>query len=384
MGSHNVKKIVILTGTRADFGKLKSIITVLLESKKFDVHIFATGMHMNPKYGSTVNEIKKCGFTNIYEFINHTSSSSLDSILATTITGFGNYVSQTKPDMIVVHGDRIEALAGALVGSLNNILVSHIEGGEISGSIDELIRHAISKIAHLHFVANKQAKRRLIQMGEDENNVFIIGSPDIDILRLENLPTLKESKTRYEIPYDTYAFVLYHPVTTEMNNLSHHINTLVDSLLESKKNYIVIYPNNDPGTDIILSTYKDRLTNNEQFKIFPSMRFEQFLTLLKNSQFIIGNSSSGIREAPYYGIPVINIGTRQNNRVKENIECIYNCDYDKENILQSINKFSNNHARYEPIKIFGHGDSDKKFLDIVMQDLIWKTNFQKRFLDVAF
>jgi UDP-N-acetylglucosamine 2-epimerase (hydrolysing) len=158
----NRKRIVFLTGTRADFGKLKSLMTITQKSAIYDVHIFATGMHLNSKYGKTVDEIAKAGFENIFPYINHDSIENMNRTLARTIDGFSHYIAEIQPDLIVVHGDHVEALAGAIVGSLNNILVSHIEGGEISGTIDELIRHAVSKMSHIHFVANEEAKRRLI------------------------------------------------------------------------------------------------------------------------------------------------------------------------------------------------------------------------------
>lgn len=157
--SMNKKRIVFLTGTRADFGKMKSLIKITQNSSLFDVHIFVTGMHMIEQYGKTIIEVQKSGFKNIYPFINHDEIVHMDRNLATTINGFSHYIGEMKPDLIVVHGDRIEAMAGAIVGSLNNILVAHIEGGEISGTIDELIRHSISKLAHIHLVSNEQAKK---------------------------------------------------------------------------------------------------------------------------------------------------------------------------------------------------------------------------------
>src|SRR6478609_6671196 len=160
------KKILFLTGTRADFGKIKSLISILENHSTFEVFVFVTGMHLQETYGYTLIEIERCGFGNIYTFENHTHETTMDLTLAKTIEGLSAYVKSCNPDMIVIHGDRVEALAGAIVGSLNNILVAHIEGGEVSGTIDELIRHAISKLSHVHFVANDAAKNRLIQMGE--------------------------------------------------------------------------------------------------------------------------------------------------------------------------------------------------------------------------
>src|SRR4030095_1671604 len=207
------KRIVFLTGTRADFGKLKSLIERIRGHKHFEVYIFATGMHMDNKYGYTVHEIEKCGYTNIYKYINHDSESLMDITLSRTIEGFANYVRMIRPDLVVVHGDRIEALAGATVGALNNILVAHIEGGELSGTVDELIRHAVSKLSHTHFVANDEAKKRLIQMGELEESVFVIGSPDMDVMLSENLPGIEAVKEYYEIEFDNYALSIFHPVT---------------------------------------------------------------------------------------------------------------------------------------------------------------------------
>ena len=186
-----MKKIVFLTGTRADYGKLKSLISVTQNSDFFETHVFVTGMHLNKLYGYTVNEIEKNNIRNLYKFENHDSVKYMDRTLAKTINGFSKYIENLKPDLIIIHGDRVEALAGALVGSINNILVAHIEGGEVSGTIDEMIRHSVSKMSHIHLVSNKLAKRRLIQMGEYDENIFIIGSPDLDLMKSEDLPSLR-------------------------------------------------------------------------------------------------------------------------------------------------------------------------------------------------
>ena len=145
------KKILFLTGTRADFGKIKSLIQILETHPNFEPYIFVTGMHLQEEYGYTLLEVERCGFQNIHTFQNHTHETTMDLTLAKTIEGLSAYVKECKPNMIVIHGDRVEALAGAIVGSLNNILVSHIEGGEVSGTIDELIRHSTSKMSHIQY-----------------------------------------------------------------------------------------------------------------------------------------------------------------------------------------------------------------------------------------
>lgn len=373
-----MKRILFLTGTRADFGKIKSLIEVCNNSSEFEVDIFVTGMHMHKQYGETVVEIERCGYPRIFKFLNYTSETTMDLTLAKTIDGLSSYIKEYRPDLIIVHGDRVEALAGAIVGALNNILVGHIEGGEVSGTIDELIRHSVSKLSHIHFVSNELAKKRLVQMGELENQVFVIGSPDIDVMFSNNLPSLQQVKDYYKISFDNYSVVLFHPVTTEQFRLQQDSEVFVSSMLEDTGNYVVIYPNNDMGTSTILTAY-EALKGNPRFKIFPSLRFEYFLRLLKNSDFMIGNSSAGIREAPYYGIPSINLGSRQKNRAFG--ETIIHADFDKTSIKESI-AIARNMGKCDPKFDFGNGNSSEQFFKIISSPEFWESAHQKQFNDL--
>lgn len=372
------KNIVFITGTRADYGKLKSLMKEIQKSSKFELHIFVTGMHMLSKYGSTYSEIEKDGFTNIHKFVNTRLNESMDITLSNTIVGFSNYIAEFKPELIVVHGDRVEALAGAIVGALNNIKVAHIEGGEITGTIDESIRHAITKFSHFHLVANEEAKNCVIQLGEKESSVFVIGSPDIDIMFSKKLPDLQFVKRHYDIEFEEYGIFMYHPVTTEIHLLRRNIFEVIHSLIDSGKNYIVIYPNNDPGSDIIFDALK-LIEGNKRFKCFPSIRFEAFLVLLKSANFMIGNSSAGIRETCVYGIPTIDIGTRQEGRydllVARNIQHV---NENKAEILDAINKV--NDFRCREVSLYGKGNSAKQFIKFLSKDFIWKQDVQKKFI----
>lgn len=373
-----IRKIVFLTGTRADFGKLKSLMNRLRSDGDFELHVFVTGMHMLSKYGYTCEEVEKANFSNIYKFINQNVSDSMDHILSKTISGLSDYVKEIKPDLLVVHGDRVEALAGAAVGALNNILVGHIEGGEVSGTVDELIRHAVSKLSHIHFVANEEAKARLVQLGEVSNTVHVIGSPDVDVMNSNLLPCIEEVKNYYGFDFPEYAILMFHPVTTELEDLQHQISTVVDQVIESGLNYVVIYPNNDLGTDIILDEYR-RLAGLGKIRIYPSMRFEYFLMLLKNARFIIGNSSAGVREAPHFGVPAINLGTRQHNRVQCN--SVLNVEVEAAQIRRAIEdveaKPRQTHA------LFGNGGSDERFYRILKSQEFWNIKTQKTFVDRA-
>jgi UDP-N-acetylglucosamine 2-epimerase (hydrolysing) len=372
------KTILFLTGTRADFGKIKPLIEDVERSSDFEAHIFATGMQMLARYGSTVNEIHRAGFKHIFPYINQDGAinSQMDLVLANTVQGLAHYVREFKPDLIVVHGDRIEALAGAIVGALDNILVAHIEGGEVSGTVDELIRHAVTKLSHLHFVSNNEARQRLIQMGESQDVIFVVGSPDIDVMLSNQLPNLSEVKTRYEITFDEYCIFIYHSVTTELHLLKQHIGGIIQALEGSGMRFVVIYPNNDTGAEIILEAYAS-LDDNQRFRIIPSMRFEYFLTLLKNAKAIIGNSSAGIREAPVYGVPTINIGTRQMNRF--NYPSIINVSEDKGVILSVLNNLP---TSLIPSMHFGKGESATLFMKHLRNPNLWSTPCQKHFQDL--
>lgn len=375
----NKKKILFLTGTRADYGKMKPLMLAIEEIKDFECHIFVTGMHTLKEFGSTKTEIFKDGFSNIHVYMNQIIEEPMDLILANTINGFSRYIRELNPDMIVVHGDRVEALAGAISGAINNILVAHIEGGEISGTIDESIRHSITKLAHIHFVSNDDARKRLLQLGENDSSIYVIGSPDIDIIMEKPTLNIEEVKNRYDITFDEYSVLMYHPVTTEINKLKNNINQLVDAVFLSDENFIVINPNNDSGYNTILEEYK-RFQGYTKVKCFPSIRFEFFIEILRNAKYLIGNSSAGIHEAPVIGISSINIGSRQKNRFMH--ETIINCNDNTEEILQSIKEAK---AMRNIVKTvhFGSGHSKRNFRKIILQDDIWKISRQKIFNQIS-
>jgi UDP-N-acetylglucosamine 2-epimerase (hydrolysing) len=370
------RKVLFLTGTRADFGKLKTLMLRLQADEHFETQVFVTGMHMLARFGSTWDEVRKTGLTNIYRFINQNENDSMDQVLAKTVAGLSDYVKEMTPDMLVVHGDRVEALAGAIVGSLNNIRVAHIEGGEVSGTIDELIRHAISKLSHLHFVSNEEAMTRLLQLGESRESIHIVGSPDVDVMNSKDLPDLAKVKSYYNFDFAQYAILLFHPVTTEVRDLRRQATVVVDAVLASDQCFVVLYPNNDHGTEIILEEY-ERLRSHPRIAIYPSMRFEYFLSLLKHSQYILGNSSSGIREAPHFGVPAINLGTRQNNRV--NTDSVLNAPIDPVALRRAMVEV---HAIPRvPRQLFGNGNSTNLFHQALLNAATWAMGTQKFFID---
>jgi UDP-N-acetylglucosamine 2-epimerase (hydrolysing) len=215
-------------------------------------------------------------------------------------------------------------------------------------------------------------------MGEIQSSIYTIGSPDIDIMFSDDLPSLETVKNYYQITFDAFAIVMFHPVTTEVNEMEQYSNHFVNALLNDNHNYIVIYPNNDLGSQYIIEHYS-QLKTNSRFRVFPSLRFEYFLSLLKNAQFIIGNSSAGIREAPYYGIPIINIGTRQQNRALH--ADIINVDYSLQSISTALNTIDSHKVKKVDAD-FGEGNSAQLFLESILNDNFWKINHQKQFRDL--
>ena len=371
-----MKRIMFITGTRADYGKIKSLMKALESTTEFEVYIYVSGMHLLERYGYTLREIQKDGYKNIYPAFGQKMTSSMSYNLGDVICNLTGYVENVKPDMMVVHGDRIEALAGAIVGAMNNICVAHIEGGEITGTIDESIRHAVSKFSHIHLVSNEHAKRNLIQLGEKKDDIYVIGSPDIDIMNSENLPTLEETRQRYDIAFEHYSILMYHPVTTELDRIGTNINQIVKAVEKSGRNYIAILPNNDCGSEIIQGVLES--IQSERLKLYPSLRFEHFLTLMKYADCIIGNSSAGIREAGYYAVPVVDVGNRQRGRYNleenPNIQWV---EEDEEQILQALERIE---SRRIQTREYGDGDSTDKFIEIIQRPNFWKKDLQKRFI----
>ncbi len=375
------RHVCFLTGTRADFGKLKPLILSAAEVDGIRVTVLVTGMHLMEKYGSTVIEVRRLQpAVTIREFVNQDEGDTMDRVLARTVEGLAEIIDSDRPDLLVVHGDRVEALAGAAAGALRNVAVAHVEGGEVSGTIDGVIRHAISKLSHLHLVANDEAERRVVQLGEDPDTVWAIGSPDIDVMLSDSLPPLDRVLADYEIPFDDYLLVVLHGVTTEDEGTNAAVaGALVEVLLVRGVPAVVVHPNNDPGSDAILACYEP-LRGDPRFRVFPSLRFEAFLTLLRHARALVGNSSAGIREAPIYGVPSVDIGSRQRGRAQH--DTIVHCGVSVEEIDAALTRAESLTHR-EPSRHFGRGDSARRFAELLAGDDIWERGIDKVFRDLT-
>lgn len=369
------KRLVFLSGTRADYGKIKPLAKAA-EEIGCEVIIFVTGMHMFARYGLTKIEVRN-DFKNVTEFINQRSGDTLDVILSKTVIGFSDYVKEANPDLVIIHGDRIEALACSIVCATNYIPCAHIEGGEVSGTIDEVFRHCNTKLSNIHLVSSDVAKRRIMALGEEEGQIHVIGSPELEIHKNESGVTLAEVFKRYEINFEEYGICIFHPVTSEHNQIASQVSAFFDTLVESSKNFVVILPNNDPGSKEIFDAI-DQLPN-DRFKILPSMRFNYFSELLKNASVLVGNSSTGVREAPYLGIPSLNVGTRQNNRASA--LSVTQCSaHDREEILKFLN--SEWGKRFDHDTTYGDGNTVGAFTKLIKSQLLFNPYHQKTFVDI--
>ena len=353
------KKLLFITGTRADFSKLSTLISAV-DSSKYEKLIFTTGMHMLEKYGLTKLEVQKISDAEHVDFVNQRPEDTLDTILTKTITGLSDYIVEAKPDIVIFHGDRIESLAAALACSTNYVTSIHVEGGELSGTIDEVFRHAITKLSDFHLVCCDEAEERIIQLGENPRRIFNIGSPELDFHSKDSGVLIDEVKDYYEIPYINYGICIFHPITTEYNTIKSQAENFFNQVIETDKNFVVIEPNNDMGCNEIRNVISN--LPKDRFRILPSMRFNYFSELMKNCKIFIGNSSVGVREAPFMGLASVNVGTRQDRR--SNHKSITNLPEINESNLTNI-IIREWGKRYESCKNFWAGGSANAFKEFI-------------------
>ena len=371
----NTYKIVFVTGTRADFGKLEPLI-IRARDCGFDVSIFITGMHLLEDYGLTKIEVRRLEGVSFFEFNNEAASENQELVLSRTVCGFSNYIDKIKPDLVMIHGDRIEAMSCAIVCATNYVLCGHIEGGEVSGTIDEALRHCNTKLAHHHFVSSVSAGERVKRLGESTGSIHVIGSPELDYHQRPSGVTICDVKKKYEIDFDEFGICIFHPVTSEKKLAHFQAETLFSALENSQRKFVVLLPNNDPGCSAIVNRI-DRLPKNN-FRVLPSMRFTYFSELLRNCACIVGNSSTGVREAPFLGVPSLNFGTRQLGRSKStSITDVKSLDTKK--ITDFLNTQWN--KKYPRDDNFGNGNAAQKFASVITQPNFWSTNLQKHFHD---
>lgn len=330
-----MRKIACITGTRAEYGRLYNTLKAIKNHSNLDLKLIVTGMHLSSKFGSTVNEIDFPIAEKVD--INFSGDTGLDmaNSFGQCVQGMADTFQKIKPDIVLVSCDRWEMLATAIAASFMNIPIAHIAGGLVSGSIDESIRHAITKLAHIHLVKDEKAKERVIKLGEDTWRIFMVGKLSSDLVTNTSIVSKEEIAKKYNLDLTKPIFILIqHPVTTETNQAEQQIKITLDALSDLKQQTMVIYPNADAGGQHIIKTIKQ---NKKPFmKIFKNLPFKDFLSLMNIATVIIGNSSAALDEAPFFGLPAVNIGSRQTGR--ERLKNVIDALYDKEKIKEAVNK----------------------------------------------
>jgi len=314
------RKITITTGTRAEYGILRPILNEITQRKKLQLILIVTGTHLSKRHGMTINEIKKDKFKiyQTFKFLpNDDTGFSAAKSLGDGVIQFAKIFKKVKPDINLILGDRDEMFASAIAAYHMNIPNAHIHGGDVSGSIDEYSRHAITKISNIHFAATEKSKRRIIKMGENPKFVYLTGSTSIDELRNNKILSKSQFEKKYGFKLTKNLIVLVqHPVTTQIASTKKHIQNTLKAIEYFGYRTIIIAPNSDAGSNIIFQNIKQFANSHNFVRVFSSLPRSDFLCLIKNCGALVGNSSSGLIEASYFGTSVVNIGIRQQGREK--------------------------------------------------------------------
>lgn len=333
-----MRNILYVSGTRADYGLMKQTLGAIKNHPGLSLTIAATGMHLMPEFGSTIEEITRDGFSVFPIEARHRDDSreSMAEFLGIFIQKLSAYVTNKRPDMLLLLGDRAEMLGGAAVGSYAGIPVAHIHGGEVTRTVDEVTRHAITKLAHLHFAANKESKRRIIAMGEESWRSHWVGAPGLESIHGNGMPSFEVIAKKYQLERKSpLLIVMQHPVSEEYQKSAEQIKNTMEAVKGLGYQTIVIYPNADAGGRAMVKVIES-YANEKTIRSHKTLPHEEFLALMKYASVLVGNSSSGIIEAPSFHLPAVNIGTRQQGR--ERGANVIDTDYDKSNIQRAIKK----------------------------------------------
>ncbi len=338
-----MKKICVVTGTRAEYGLLKPLIKRIDCDKDLKLQLVVTGMHLSPEFGLTYQEIEQDGFAiterNEMLLSSDTPNGITKSVGLGTI-GFADIFTKIEPDMVIILGDRYEAFAAAAAAMVHRIPIAHIHGGELTlGAIDDAIRHSITKMSTLHFTSTKEYKKRVIQLGEEPDHVFCVGALSVENIKTQNLMSREKLSQSIGFSLDmTYVMVTFHPVTLENNTAGEQFENLL-AALEQYKEYHIIFTKANADTDgRIINQKIDQYVewNHDRAIAFVSLGMIRYLSALQYCEMVIGNSSSGITEAPSFHVPTINIGNRQSGRIRA--ESVIDCGNRVEEISAAIEK----------------------------------------------
>ena len=375
----NKKKICVVINNRANYARIKSFLLVATKSKKIKLDIILGASSVLERFGNVSKIIENDGLkvsSRLFSVVEGDTPLCMAKTTGNLISDISTEFEKLKPDAVIVIADRYENLAVAIAASYMNIPIIHLQGGEVSGSIDENVRHAITKLAHYHFTCTERASEYVSLMGEDKKKIFNIGCPSLDEVK-DNLlsPTkylvknINENGSGDIIDFsEDFAVVVYHPVTTEYEKTSNNFKIFLNSIIEINKQLQIIWfwPNIDAGNDLISKRIRMNYGDKKfkKIRLIKNLENKYYIQLLNNAKCIIGNSSSGIREASFIGLPSINIGNRQANRERgPNVEDVI---HNKEKILKTFKKQINLKERKKSF-LYGKGVSGKNMLKTILK-----------------
>lgn len=377
------RKIAVVTGTRADYGIYYYVLKAIQKNPQLELALIACGMHLCPEFGMTINEIKKDGFE-IADSFETILASDTGSAMAKSIGISIMYMTKSfeniKPDILLILGDRGEMLAAAIAAIHMNIPVAHIHGGEVTGTVDESVRHAITKLSNIHFPATEDSKERIIKLGEKEENIFVCGAPGLDYIKNATYLSRQEVLERFKLKDEKILLMTQHSVTSERDKVSEQIKETMEAIVSLKYQTIITYPNSDNGGREIIKCIEEYAAKYDFIKLFKNLSQTEYLSLLNIAHVMIGNSSSGIIEAASFKLPVINIGTRQAGRLRA---CnVLDVEYNKEEIIEAVKKcLFNEDFKGELdscINPYGDGEASEKIAKILSEIHISRELIQKR------
>lgn len=386
------KRIGVVTATRAEYGLLKNILLKINADKELELKLFVTGSHLLQEYGYTINEIERDGFVvneKIDILMKADTSSGICKSMGMASILFGDAFERNPVDLLVVLGDRYELLPICQTAMCERIPIAHISGGEATeGLIDEAVRHCITKMSYLHFPACEEYRKRIIQLGEQPDRVFNFGDVGVENIKTTNFLELKQLEESLDVSLGgKYFSVTFHPVTLEDCSAEKQINELLCAIERFPQyKFIITKSNADAGNQIVNKKIDEFSINHSNCKVFESLGMIRYLSLLKYSCGIIGNSSSGIVEAPIFKIPTINIGDRQKGRLKA--KSIIDCQPQKEEIVAAIDKATSEHFVYnncDGSSPYGGGNTAERIVETIKRFLCDnKIDLKKKFYDVDF
>lgn len=373
-----VRTVSVITGSRADYGLLKPVMVEV--RRRMTLQVVVTGMHLEPAVGNTYMEIERDGFTidrRVANIVSGDNPMATAKSIGVGVLGITDALVSLAPDIVLVLGDRSEAFAAAIAASFSGFVLGHIHGGDSpQGGYDEYSRHAITKLAHLHFAATATSSQRILNLGESSTNVHVVGAPGLDSILAGDLPTTTELAGRYGLPTDRFILFVLHPISTDSDTAAGELRAALDGTLSANLPVLAIFPNADAGGGAMraaLAAYGDKV------RVEPNLPHRDYLGLLRDCAVLVGNSSSGIIEAPSFRAPVVNVGLRQGGR--ERADNVLDVAADRDAIAAAIRTALEDPAfrtRLRAVKNpYGDGHAAQRIVD-VLESVELSRNLQRK------